>query len=238
MAPGEVQRRPPTGMAPGEVQRQPPTGMAPGEVQRRPPVVVVRGEAQREVPPDQAVITVTATSRDRDRETVLRRLAERAAEVRLILQAFPVERREAGPVQVYPELKRGGERVIAYTGSLVTTVTVTEFDRLGDLLLRLAGLSHASVAGPSWQLSPGSRVGAEVRKAAIGDALLRAREYAEAVGARIDRLIEIADEGIVQHFAMRASAGPEIDIEVDPQPQIVQASVTVRVTITEPTLPS
>jgi len=77
----------------------------------------------------------------------------------------------------------------------------------------------------------------EVRRAAIDDALLRAREYAEAVGARIDRLIEIADEGTVQHFAMRASAGADIDIEVDPQPQIVQASVTVRVTITEPTLP-
>jgi uncharacterized protein len=208
------------------------------------PIIVARGEAQREVPPEQAVISVTTQARDRDREAVLRRLAERAAEVRLVVDAYPAERREAGHVQVYPELKRGSERVVAYTGSLVTTVTVTDFDGLGDLLLRLAGLGHAIVAGPWWQLRPGSRAGAEVRKAAIDDALLRAREYAEAVEARIDRLVEIADESPAGEFGMRAmmltggtnqSAPP---LEVDPEPQTVRASVTVRVTITEPTLPS
>jgi uncharacterized protein len=205
------------------------------------PTIVVRGEAQREVPPEQALISVTTTARDRDRETVLKRLAERAAEVRVVVDAYPVERREAGNVQVYPELRRGSERVVAYTGSLVTTVTVTEFHGLGDLLLRLAGLGHATVAGPWWQLRPGSRAGAEVRKEAIDDALLRAREYAEAVGARIDRLIEIADEGSIPAFAMRAQMRAAIpdenapSIELDPQPQMVQASVTVRVTITEPT---
>jgi uncharacterized protein YggE len=208
-----------------------------------PPTIVVRGDARREVPPEQAVISVTTHSRDRDREAVLRRLAERAAEVRVVVDGFAVERRETGHVQVYPELKRGSERVVAYTGSLVTTVTVTEFDGLGDLLLRLAGLGHVAVAGPWWQLRPGSRAGAEVRKAAIDDALGRAREYAEAVGARIDRLIEIADEGPAQAFATRSvfrASGSDADapsIEVDPEPQTVEASVTVRVTITEPTLP-
>jgi uncharacterized protein len=219
---------------------QPPT-IQPPTIQ--PPMIVVRGEVQREVPPDQALISVTTTARDRDREAVLKRLAERAAEVRVVVDAYPVERREAGNVEVYPELRRGIERVTAYTGRLVTTVTVTEFPILGDLLLRLAGLSHVTVAGPWWQLRPGSRAGAEVRRAAIDDAFLRAREYAEAVGARVDRLIEIADEGMAPAFATRAqvrAAMPDDgapSIEVDPQPQMVHASVTVRVTITEPVLP-
>jgi hypothetical protein len=208
------------------------------------PTIVVRGEAHREVPPEQAVFSVSTQARGRNREAVLARLAERAAEVRAAVDAFPVERREAGNVLVYPELKHGGERVVAYTGSVVTTVTVTEFDGLGDFLLRLAALDQVVVSGPWWQLRPGSRAGAEVRKAAIGDALLRAREYAEAVGARVDRLIEISDQDsdpdghVVLASGFRSRSAPEAPpLEIDPQPQHVRASVTVKVTITEPTLP-
>jgi uncharacterized protein YggE len=146
-------------------------------------------------------------------------------------------------VQVRPELKRGGgERVAAYAGSVTTTVTVTDFGVLGELLLRLAGQDQVSVSGPWWQLRPGSRAGAEVRRAAIADALDRAREYAEAVGAEVDRLVEILDDGTgggAQPMMRMAAFGgaPEADLEldVDPQWQTVQASVIVRVTITEPT---
>lgn len=208
------------------------------------PTIVVRGEAQRQVPPDQAEISITLRARDRDREAVLARLTERAAEVRAAVDAFPVERRETGHMRIYPELKRGGERVVAYTGSMVTSVTVTEFEQLGDLLLRLARVDLASVAGPWWQLRPGNAAEAEVRTAAVHEALRRAREYAEAVGARVDRLIEIADEapafGMVsmEGFAVAGGAGSDTpSIEVDPELQTVRASVTVRVAITEPTLP-
>lgn len=206
------------------------------------PTIVVRGEAHREVPPEQAVFSVTTSARDRDREAVLARIAERTAQVRAVVDAYQVERRETGSVQVYPELKRGSEKVVAYTGSVVTTVTVTEFDGLGEFLLRLAKLDQAAVSGPWWQLRPGSRAGAEVRKAAVDDALLRATEYAEAVGARLDRLVEIADDvpghpmARMTSFAVADQEGAPA-LEVDPQPQSVVASVTVRVTITEPTLP-
>jgi hypothetical protein len=84
-----------------------------------------------------------------------------------------------------------------------------------------------------------------VRRAAIADALDRAREYAAAVGARLDRLIEIADEGaggggmplMRQAFGMAASADASaVELDVDPQPQTVSASVLVRFAMTEPTV--
>jgi len=132
------------------------------------------------------------------------------------------------------------ERVVAFSGSVSTSVTVTDFEPLGQLLLRLAGLEHAAVAGPWWQLRAGSRAGAEVRRDAIADALSRAREYAAAVGAQVDKLVEIADEGLGGQPTMRAvafdSARESAGFDVDPQPQTVQATVTVRVTITEPDL--
>jgi uncharacterized protein len=210
------------------------------------PMVVVRGEALREVPPEQAVFSVTVAARDKDRQVVLTRLTERAAELRSALDDYPdaIERRETGGVQVRPELKRGSEKVTAYTGSVSTTVTVTDFSVLGELLLRLANLERASVLGPWWQLRPGSRAGADVRRAAIEDALGRAREYADAVGARVDRLVEILDEGTggggrpMMRMALSASSAGEadLDLDLDPQQQTVQASVVVRVAITEPTV--
>jgi uncharacterized protein YggE len=211
------------------------------------PMVAVRGEAVREVPPELALFSVTVTARDKDRQSALTRLAERAASIRALLDAAGdvVERRETGGVHLRPELRRTGERVIAYTGSVTTTVTVTDFTALGELMLRLADQDQTAIDGPWWQLRPGSTASAEVRRAAIADALDRAREYADAVGATLDRLIEIADEGTGGGGApmMRAAFGgfakadsEPLELDVDPQPQIVQATVQVRFAITEPTV--
>ncbi|MFG1657344.1 SIMPL domain-containing protein [Micromonospora chersina] len=208
------------------------------------PVVAVRGEAYREVAPELARFTVTATARDRDRETTLTRLAERAAAVRVLLDAAEpaVERRETGQLRVWPETKRSGERVVAYHGSVTTTVSVVDFTALGELMLRLADQEQVEVAGPWWSLRPDSPAYREARHAAIADALARAREYAEALGARVTALLELADTGLAAAPPMMAKAGfarageaaPEL--ELDPQPQPVQAAVEARFTISEPVL--
>ncbi|SCL68922.1 SIMPL domain-containing protein [Micromonospora chersina] len=208
------------------------------------PVVAVRGEAYREVAPELARFTVTATARDRDRETTLTRLAERTAAVRVLLDAAEpaVERRETGQLRVWPETKRSGERVVAYHGSVTTTVTVVDFTALGELMLRLADQEQVEVAGPWWSLRPDSPAYREARHAAIADALARAREYAEALGARVTALLELADTGLTAAppmmskagFARAGEAAPEL--ELDPQPQPVQAAVEARFTISEPVL--
>lgn len=210
------------------------------------PVVAVRGEAYREVAPELARFAVTASARDRDRETTLARLAERTAAVRVLLdEAGPVvERRETGQLRVWPETRRSGERVVAYHGSVSTTVTVHDFTALGELMLRLADQDQVEVAGPWWSLRPDSAVHREARHAAIADALTRAREYAEALGARVTALVELADTGVAAAPPMLARAafakgGPgaaPAELELDPQPQPVQAAVEARFTISEPVL--
>jgi uncharacterized protein len=211
------------------------------------PLVSVRGEATREVPPELAVFAVTVSARGRDRAATLTRIAERSAAQRVLLDSYStvIERRETGRVDVFPEIKGNTEKVAAYHGNVTTTVAVTDFSVLGDLLLRLAGQDQTSVAGPWWQLRPGSTAGAEVRREAVADALRRVREYADAVGARLDRLVEIRDEGTGDGFAVPAAralgfhggGAAEVNptLEIDPQPQTVHATVIVRATITEPT---
>ncbi|MEV6347786.1 SIMPL domain-containing protein [Actinoplanes sp. NPDC051851] len=207
-----------------------------------PPIVTARGEAVREVPPETARFSVTVSAAGKDQAGVLERLTRRAAEIDALLDEYAtvVERRETSGVQVHPEFRRGGERVTAYTGNVGTTVTVSDFARLGELLARLAGQEATAVAGPWWQMRPGSDAGAEVRREAVADALRRARDYAAAVGAEIDRLVEITDgelesvRPMLRAAAFGTAEAGDLAFDLHPAPQTVSAAVTVRVTITEP----
>jgi uncharacterized protein YggE len=208
------------------------------------PVVAVRGVATREVPPEIARISVEVSARDADRQATLTRLAERVAAVRAALEPFAaaIERRETSSLNVWPETKGRVERVTAYHGSANTTITVNDLTVLGDLMLRLAEQDQTSVSGPWWAVRPDSPVHREIRRAAVGDAVQRAREYAEAVGAGLVRLLEISDVGVggPEPMAVRAlgftggaaDSGPAFDL--DPQLQTVRAEVVMRFTITEP----
>lgn len=211
------------------------------------PVVAVRGEATREVPPEIAKFTVTVSARDKDRQATLRRLTERAEATRALIDGYgdEVERRESGGLQVFPERKRSGEKIAAYQGSVTTTVTISDFTSLGELMLRLADQDQTAVVGPWWELRPGSPAYREVRRAAIADALVVARDYAEALGARITALIEVADSGTraesmmargVMPLAAGASASYTPTIDLDPQQQAVHATILARFQITDPTV--
>jgi uncharacterized protein YggE len=210
------------------------------------PTVAVRGEAVREVEPELAQLTVTIAARDSDRERVLRRLAERAAELRALLDRYApaIERRETSRIYVYPQLKRSGERVRAYEGAVSTTVTFSDFSDLGEVALTLADHDQTTVYGPSWALRPDSPAYGEARRAAIDDALGRAREYADALGARLVRLVELTDTGLSGGrgpqpvaFATRAAAvGEPPPLELDPQRQTVYAAIEARFAISDPTV--
>ena len=120
------------------------------------PVISVRGEATLEVEPEIAVVGVTIQARDRDRETVLHRLADRNRQITNLIKGYgeAVEKLESGPVSVRPELKekRAGERVAGYLANASTTVTIRDFTVLGDLIVSLAdGQTGGRSAGPGRQ---------------------------------------------------------------------------------------
>ena len=211
------------------------------------PTVVVRGEVNREVPPEIATVTVTLAARDRERQAVLTRLAERSAALGVVLEGYSaaIEKRETGGVYVYPETKGPGERVVGYRGGVTVQLTVTDFAVLGDLVLRLADQDQTSVSGPYWALRPDSPAYRTARHDAIGDALTRAREYAEALGSRVVRLVQLADSGLGDRGAagglgaqpgMRAMTAMDsaVSLELEPRQQRVYASVEARCQITEP----
>ena len=215
-------------------------------------LVSVRGQAVVEVAPEIVQLALTVTARDPRRERALELLAARNEDCLALLRGYgdAVERIETSGLAVYPELRSFGrrEQVRAYRGTVRIDVTVVDFTILGDLVSQAADGEMTTLSGPWWRLRPDSPVHRRARQEAARDAVARAREYAEALGSRLTGLVELADEGLTtdagsprdlaRPMAMAAMRShepaepPPIDLE--PQAQVVTASVEARFTLAQP----
>jgi uncharacterized protein len=220
------------------------------------PMLAVQGEAVLEVDPEIARIDVSVAAAEHDRAKTLQLLNDRAVAVDKVLASFPdvVEKTETSGVRVSPQLRGrvGRDRISGYHGAVYYAITVTGFDRLGELMAQLADIDQTEVGGPWWELRPGSPVYGRVRVAAVKDAVGRARDYAAALGSELASLIELADsrllsdsrgqgEAVVRASArlphrVRATAPEEFGFDLVPAKQVARATVEARFTIGEPDL--
>ncbi|WP_405781618.1 SIMPL domain-containing protein [Streptomyces sp. NBC_00859] len=218
------------------------------------PRVAVRGEATLEVDPETATLTVTANARGKDRRAALDDLTRRNAAILELAGGYgaAVEKLESGALSISPELTPHGrgERIRAYAGQVRITVVMNDFTALGELTTRLAALDLTRVEGPWWALRPGSPAHRDARHQAVQDAVTRAREYAQALGAGLSALVELSDPGAdgarppAPGFAggpgFRSAAPGAADdvpaIDLQPQRQTVYATVNARFTMTPPVL--
>ncbi|MEV4972919.1 SIMPL domain-containing protein [Streptomyces scopuliridis] len=221
------------------------------------PRVAVRGEARLEVDPEIARIGIAVSARGTDRRTALDDLTRRNGEVLALVKSYgdAVEKLETGAFSISPELtKHGrGERIRAYHGRVHLTAELADFTALGELTTRLADLELTRVSGPWWALRPDSPAHGDARRQAVREAVQRAREYAEALGAQLAALVELADLGAESTAAYglpaapgglrnrsgfgaaeATEAAPALDLE--PQRQTVYAQVNARFTMTPPDL--
>jgi len=217
------------------------------------PVISVRGEALLEAEPEVAIVNVTIEARDRDRRTVLSRLASRSQRVTDLIKSHgdAVEKLESGAASVRPDIsdKKPSERVPRYLGQASVRITVRDFTVLGELMTGLSDEELVTVAGPWWALRPDSRVYREARLAAARDAMVRAREYAKAFGGGLAGLIEAADAGLLTspgehgpHFRAMAAGravgfakgDPQAGLDFEPARQTVTAQVEARFAMTVP----
>lgn len=217
------------------------------------PHVTVRGEATLDVEPELCRVFVTTSARGPDRHNALEDLTRRNRLVLDLVKEYPeaVEALETGALVITPELREHGrgERVRAYVGQVRTQAVLTDFTVLGELTTRLAVLDLTRIDGLVWSLRPDSPAHREARRRAVNAAVRRAREYAEALGARLAALLELADEGLDTHIARRehnlarvaygAAETPQDtaqSLDLEPLRQTVQAQVTAHFTITPPDL--
>jgi uncharacterized protein YggE len=202
-----------------------------------PPTVTVRGEGQAEGPPELATVSAVLHASGRTSAEVTRALADLAHQVEAALPDLSFDSVRTDPFSVSPVFdRRSGVRITGYTGRYATRLTLADFFGLSDLVVALAGLPGAQVDGPWWSLRRDSPLHREARVDAVRAAVARARDYADALGATLGDLLELSDTDggtggtMPRMFAMAARGGapaePELDLE--PQPQTVTASLTAR----------
>ncbi|MEU9704447.1 SIMPL domain-containing protein [Streptomyces sp. NPDC047981] len=215
------------------------------------PQVAVRGEARLDVDPEIARIAVTIGARGTDRAATLTDLTRRNTHTLDLIKSYgeAIEKLETGAFSITPEPSRHGrgERVRAYQGTVHLTVELTDFTALGELTTRLADLDLTRVDGPWWTLRPDSPAHAEARRTAVGEAVQRARAYAEALGTTLTALLELSDTelappaplgGVGMRMAAFAAESPDAPppLDLEPQRQTVTAEVTARFTMDPPQL--
>jgi uncharacterized protein len=209
-----------------------------------------------------ARIEVSVAATGDDAGEVRRLLAERGAVIESILGEFGdvIEKDESSGMRLTPQLSgRAGAAspvspTAGYQGVVHHSITVTGFDRLGELMARLSAPEMTEIGGPWWDLRPGSRVYREARVAAVADAVGRARDYAAAIGSELAGLVELADSHLLSETRgpaePRALAAPPPRLpqrpravpaqapvfDLAPARQRVRASVEARFTISEPDL--
>jgi uncharacterized protein YggE len=217
------------------------------------PLLSVRGEVTLEVPPEIVQLMITFGARDPKREHALELLSKRSEQCLALLKGYgdAVEKIETSGVAVHPEFGFFGrkEKVATYRGEVRVKVTITGFEVLGDLIARVSDQDMTALEGPWWKLRHDSPVHRRARQEAARDAVGRAREYAEALGARLLSLVELADESLMTealppraHIVPAAAAlerarykaSEPAPINIEPQAQVVRARVEARFTISAP----
>ena len=141
------------------------------------------------------------------------------------------------------------------TGQVIATValrvTVRDLAALEDLSGVLAAALSLNVHGVTWHVDWDNPAWPQVRAAAIGAAIGKARDYAAALGATVRHVEHIADAGLlggdtapyhtVQSLAFRKAYGrgeqPETPA-LTPVPQELIATIEARFRTTEVSLPS
>ena len=92
--------------------------------------------------------------------------------------------------------RRNGKQVLrGYSASNQLTVKVTNLDGLGETLDSLVVAGGNTFSGLNFALEDASDARDEARREAVADATARAELYAEAVGMRVSRIVNISESG-------------------------------------------
>jgi hypothetical protein len=232
------------------------------------PLLSVRAEARQLVPPDYAVvdgqIEHTAGSKAEAVRSVTGSLDRLTADL-AALGAVPVDegagRRpltwsahsSATHEEFYHDQQTGRmQRTGQVTATVALRVTVRDLDALDEPGGVLAAAPDLNVHGVMWHVDWDNPAWPQVRAAAIGAAIGKARDYAAALGATVRHVEHIADVGLlggdtapyqpVGFVTAKAFGGGGGDRPgtpaLTPVPQELIATIEARFRITEVSLPS
>jgi uncharacterized protein YggE len=214
------------------------------------PYVEVTGTARGEVAFDRAIVPFTLRTETATAEDASRELAQKSREVADALSQIGISEanlRINGPLLsvIYNNVteEQGGRKVerrapAGIRGEVSFRVTTGDFKKIPKILAAATN-SGALVSSPAFEVANLAEEQARLGVEAVRSALARARQLAEAAGARAGRILSIVDERSGRQpveprtLAMAAGDAPP-EVPVLPGRATLQHAVTLRVELTQP----
>ena len=195
------------------------------------PTVTVRGDAIIRAEPDEAVLWVTLRALEHSPGPALSDVSARSSALVALLDELGVAKpdRSTTGVTVYEDFEHtpNGRRSLGHRAVARVSVRLTDTEVIGRLIAQATETLAAEIDGPRWQIAPENPVRLEAAKEAAAAGRRKAEAYAEGVGAKLGRLLELIEPDLVNVMAARA-AGRVLGAEpmpVEPGEHEVAASV-------------
>lgn len=166
------------------------------------PRISVTGEGEKALRPDIALLTFSVMREAPSAREALTANNEAMAEVIAALKEDGIADRDlqtAGiqinPRYDYPNDGKGGQRaeLAAYQVTNTLSVRVRDIARTGAILDKVVSLGVNQGGGISFTNADPSAALAEARRAAVADAMEKARTLAQAAGVELGRILEISE---------------------------------------------
>lgn len=201
--------------------------------------ITVRGSAEQRRPAEVAVVELAAAIEGSDK---LRVFADAVAiqeplssQLRELVDLQAVQSWSSDQVRVFshrPWVPEGGRGALVHVAQLQVRAEFTDFERLSGFLDHWSGVEGVDVGGLTWDVTAKNRrtYEAEVRRAAVDDAVAKAQSYADAVRRGRVMAVQLADPGMLGNLGdgpmpmmmksasadmMRSGGGPELRLTLE-----------------------
>jgi len=166
-----------------------------------PGTLSVTGHGEVTRPPDIASIRLGATATRPTAGAAMAETSRRVAAVIEVLESAGVAARDIQTqrLMLRPVLRNEGREsapaIAAFTAENALSVRLRDLDRLGSVLDAVAEAGANTFRGLSFGLAAPDEAMAEARRAAVADAMEKARLYAGATGVTLGTIREIDEAG-------------------------------------------
>lgn len=161
--------------------------------------VFVQGEGRISVAPDQAIINLGVRENAQTAQAAMDAMAQSVSGILAALEAQGIaaadqqtSRFYLNPLYNEARLEQG-RQITGYEAGNAVTVTVRDLENLGAILDAVIATGGNDFNGLSFGLQDDTAAVEEARKAAVADAMMRAKVLAEAAGLELGAVLRLSD---------------------------------------------
>lgn len=188
------------------------------DAKAEPARLTISAQGEVRAAPDMAVISVGVTTQATNAKDAAQANSKAMNEAVASLKAAGIESRDLQtsnfsiqPLYTSDPTRNSTPRIANYRATNTLTVQIRDLAKVGDILERVVSLGANTISGPSFLVSEPEAKRDEARKAAIANALARAKLYADGLGFKLGRVLSVsesANDTIVRPAFARAAAAP------------------------------